>query len=179
MITGSCESSSQPAGQPMSDNEKHSTLCFRFLVRTLVRLVILSGFAALAMATLLTARTSAPDWLKSPIYQSCLGVGVGLAIIWGLSELLMACTHHIGRLIWVLAIAVASVYIPWLYVYRAAWFAQSIADRQTWHLLPLFAVVNMALVTTIVGAVSAVVIAGCSLVWRFCIARPPHRDTAS
>lgn len=177
MTTSSCASPGQLPDPPVSE-EKHAGRRFRFLVRTLVRLLFLSGFAALAMATLHTARTGAPDWFQSPIYQSCEGVGVGLAIFWGISELLMACTHHAGRLLWVFVMAVAAIYIPWFYVFRAAWYGQAIADWQTWHLLPMFAIVNMALVTTFLGVVSAVVIAVSSVVLRFCAGRPKHMAPA-
>ena len=177
MTTSSSELPDQPS-RPLVSDERHTGRSFQLLVRTLVRLVILSGFAALAMATLHTARTSSPDWFQSPIYQSCKGVAVELAIIWGVAELLMASTHRAGRLFWVLTIAMAGVYVPWHYGFWAAWYGQSVADWETWHLLPLFAVVNMALVTTMVGAVSAVVIALCSFVWRFYTARTRHPDTA-
>jgi hypothetical protein len=82
-------------------------------------------------------------------------------------ELLMAFTHHTLWRLWLLVIAMTAAYAPWFYVFPAAWYGQSIADWQTWHLIPLFAVARMVLATTSFGAASAIVIAGFSVLWRW------------
>jgi hypothetical protein len=56
-----------------------------------------------------------------------------------------------------LAITVAAIAIPCLYVGMAAFFGRAQAEFYTWHLLPLFAgmyqIIGTAIVATIAGAI--------------------------
>lgn len=125
----------------------------------MVRLLFLSGLVTLAIAANHVSDLDAPDWFASPVYESCWGVGIGVIVLWVFSELLMAFTRSIACRAWLLAVAFAVAYVPWFYVLPASWNGQAIAEFDTWHLLPLFALVHM--ITTIVffGAIGGIAIA--------------------
>jgi hypothetical protein len=134
-----------------------------------VRLLYACGVVALIIAAIRALLATAPDWFSEGVYLASAVAGVSLLAFWGLSELVLRFFQQHGVPAVVVIVAFAAVSVTVLYVVGAAFLGQEKAMRDTWHLLPLFAVMHqLEAVVVFGGAGGAVValIAGIRQCWR-------------
>ena len=124
-----------------------------------IRLIYISGFGALIAAAISTFLGTAPDWSGEAVYTSCAFIAVSLIVFWLASELALRFSTRRGVHFLVLAIALAAVITPVLYISRAAFFGQGSAEFDTWHLLPFFALMLQGKVVVIIGAIGGCLMA--------------------
>jgi hypothetical protein len=135
------------------------------LLRYSIRLILISGFVPLAIGTLYSLTLAAPGWYAWPVFTSCLFVGFALCIFWGSAEFLMRIPIGTSWLVWILLTTIAAVLSPWFYVLPAAVYGSDVGEFDTWHLLPLFAVMHMVQALVFFGTCAAVVILVITFLW--------------
>ena len=128
-------------------------------LQRIIRLIYVSGFVILVAAAIRTFLGAGPDWFGEAVYTSCAFVAVSLIVFWLASELALRFSTRRGVHFLVLAIALAAVITPVLYISRAAFFGQGSAEFDTWHLLPLFTLMHQVKIVVIVGAIGGCLMA--------------------
>lgn len=128
------------------------------VLEKMIRIAFFSSTLALILAAAFRVGCHGPAWVDGPIYESCCVVGLPLIVLWGIAEGLMTFFRSVFLRVWLLALACGAAWVPCFAVLPAAWRGDSIADIQTWHLLPLFAAIHMATATALFGGLSGIVI---------------------
>lgn len=128
------------------------------LLKSMIRFMFFSSAVALTLAAVRSGGSDGPEWLTKPVCEACWGAGLALIAFWGVAEGMMAFGRGTLLRLWLLALACGTACVPCFYVLPAAWRGDTIADIQTWHLLPLFAVIHMFTVTALFGGLSGIVI---------------------
>lgn len=140
----------------------------RSLHRT-VRLIYVCGVVALIVAAIRASLGSAPGWFGEGVYIASAVASVSLLAFWGISELVLRFFEQFEIRAVVAIVALAAVSAPVFYVVGAAFLGEGKAAFDTWHLLPLFAVMHQMQAVVVFGGVGTVIVAlvaGVRLAWR-------------
>lgn len=134
-----------------------------------LRLIYAVGLAALWVADWIGDNQPAPHWFAEAVSESTLYVAITTAALWIVLEILLHFVRHRGIWATALAVSIIAVAAPAFYVTSAALYGASQADINTWHLLPLFAVMYQ------VYAMVAAMLIAAGLALIFWIARTAAR----
>lgn len=122
-----------------------------------IRVIYLLGFIALSAAAARAFVSDSPDWFGEAVYQGCIFIVITNSLLWGGSELVLKLKTICAIRIILLMVAVGAIASPSLYLVGAAFYGETKAEFDTWHLLPLFAVIHQ------LEAVVAGVVVGCGI----------------
>jgi len=131
------------------------------------RVVYICGFIALVAAAGIARDVEAPPWFAESIYRSCLWAGIVLALLWGLSELMLRLFKNGSFRFLLFAIAAGAAIAPGFYVLYAALYGLEEADFDNWGLLSSFTVLEQMIAIVLVGGVTVCLIVLVALV-RHC-----------
>lgn len=106
------------------------------------RIIILAGIGAAVIACATAFIFNEPSWFKEAICETARYLVFSLVVIAAVGEL-VDCEVSKGFIRFsMLVLTGIATGVPSLYLLIAAFPGREIADVNTWHLLPLFAVIN-------------------------------------
>ncbi len=114
------------------------------------------GFVLLAIPSIGIAMLGEPGWVQSAVYQSSVVLAFAFLGLRGLTDFVSE-SHH-GKLMagFLLAVTMAGVFPVCVELNAAAFLGRASAEFDTWHLLPLFAVIHEVIYVVLCGAITAV-----------------------
>ena len=112
------------------------------IMKEVRRFIFIAGLGFAILSSIGAFFANKPPWFSEAVYFSSVFIGLSLIVLWGFTELM---SHSFpGKLmgVFLLSIALTAAIVPNLQINIAVFLGQPKADVNTWHLLPLFAVIS-------------------------------------
>ena len=127
------------------------------------RILFTTGLVVVLVPCVAVGWLEQRDWVTDGVYSAAIYAGVVLILSWALGELLFRFVPAAGPVIVAAAISLAAV--PGFYINSATFLGRGAADFNTWHLLPLFAVMYQMAATVLV-AIAVMLVLGVRMGYR-------------
>lgn len=126
------------------------------------RIAFTLGFLSLAVSAIWASLADAPEWFGEAVRKASLCSALALAVLWILSEAACKFVRLRGVRTLVTFVAIGAASTSLLYVGGAAFLGLDNASHDTWHLLPLFALMHQiksVLLFSVLGTITVAVVA--------------------
>lgn len=127
-----------------------------------IRAIYVLGLIAVLVASSVTFRNGGAEWFVQAIYVTCVAVGVTLLTLWGISEVFVRYIPVWWVHVVILIASIGGLAFPAFYLMMAALYGERHAEFQTWHLLPMFALLRVIMglvIGTVIGSILACIVA--------------------